>query len=414
MKRLVIKNVGPIKSVDISLNKVNVFIGPQGSGKSTIAKIISFCSWLEKVNEVTDRAAVDGLIKRLGKFHHMEEYFSEKSVILYQGDNVVFSYNWDEKKAIPVPKSFGEYNQSSYHKGELLFTSINKAVNPKVVYIPAERNFVAAVPNLKDYSDKNDNLQSFVNDWYDAKRHYSQDNPMPVFRLGLGYFYNKSSDRDYLISGKDRPIPLTSASSGFQSIVPLAVLVKWMSSGIYEENKPFSPAENEKVRNILSHLSGSTSENEAELVERLRGFIQGRVYSHTQFIVEEPEQNLFPQTQMDLLYHLISEINHGRNHRLVITTHSPYLLYALNNSMLAYLVRDNLDVDAVSEIDSVQYALNPKDVSVWSIRDGFLRNERNEPHKTIQDGRGLIRKNYFNNVMRQIMGDFNRLLEYDD
>ena len=41
MKRLVIRNVGPIKSVDISLNKVNVFIGPQGSGKSTIARLIA-------------------------------------------------------------------------------------------------------------------------------------------------------------------------------------------------------------------------------------------------------------------------------------------------------------------------------------------------------------------------------------
>ena len=94
MRRLIIRNIGPIKSVDIRLNKVNVFIGPQGSGKSTIAKIISFCSWLEKVNEATERAASDGLIKRLSKFHHMDEYFTEKSVILYVGDNVVFSYNW--------------------------------------------------------------------------------------------------------------------------------------------------------------------------------------------------------------------------------------------------------------------------------------------------------------------------------
>ena len=72
MRRLIIRNVGPIKSLDIRLNKINVFIGPQGSGKSTIAKIISFCSWLEKVNEATERAAVDGLIKRLGMFHHIQ------------------------------------------------------------------------------------------------------------------------------------------------------------------------------------------------------------------------------------------------------------------------------------------------------------------------------------------------------
>ena len=51
MARLLVKNIGPIKDVDIELKKVNVFMGPQGCGKSTLAKIISFCSWLEKDNE---------------------------------------------------------------------------------------------------------------------------------------------------------------------------------------------------------------------------------------------------------------------------------------------------------------------------------------------------------------------------
>ena len=168
------------------------------------------------------------------------------------------------------------------------------------------------------------------------------------------------------------------------------------------------------MRDILAHLSGGTSENEAELIDRLRGFIQGRVYSHTQFVIEEPEQNLFPKTQMDLLYHLISEINHGRNHKLVITTHSPYILYALNNCLLAYLVKDNLDDETAKEVECVKYAINPSDVSVWSIKDGCLRNDKGEPHKTIQDARGLIRKNYFNDVMKTVMGDFNTLLGYDE
>lgn len=414
MRRIIIRNVGPIKSVDIRLNKVNVFIGPQGSGKSTIAKIISFCTWLEKHNEATSLAAVDGLIKRLGVFHHMEEYFSDKSVIMYKGDNVLFAYNWDEKKAIPLYESLDDYYPEHFKQREFLFHRINKIVNPKVIYIPAERNFVSAVPTLKKYSEKDDNLQSFVNDWFDAKRHYTKERPMPVSQIGLNYYYNKEIDRDFLtLDGTDN-IPLISASSGYQSIVPLAVLVKWLSSGIYEENKPFSPEENQRVQEILAHLSEETNENEAKLVERLRGFVQGRVYSHTQFIIEEPEQNLFPKTQMDLLYQLISEINHGRNHRLVMTTHSPYILYALNNCMLAYVVKDKIDEDIANTVESVKYALNPKDVSVWSIKDGYVRNDKNQPHKTIQDTRGLIRKNYFNEVMRQVMGDFNTLLEYDD
>lgn len=414
MRRLIIRNVGPIKSVDIRLNKVNVFIGPQGSGKSTIAKIISFCTWLEKHNDATIQAVGDGLIKRLGAFHHMEEYFSEKSVIMYNGDNVLFAYNWDEQHALPLDANLDDYYSEHIHKKEYLLHRINKVVNPKVIYIPAERNFVSAVPTLKKYSEKDDNLQSFVNDWFEAKRHYTKEHPMPVSQIGLDYYYNKETDRDYLAMAGKGNIPLTSASSGFQSIVPLTVLVKWLSTGLYEENKPFSPAEQQQVQEILAHLSDGTEGNESKLVDRIRGFIQGRVYSHTQFIIEEPEQNLFPKTQMDLLYQLISEINHGRNHRLVITTHSPYILYALNNCLLAYLVKDKIDKEIADTVESLQYALNPKDVSVWSIKDGCVRNDKNQPHKTIQDKRGLIRKNYFNEVMRQVMGDFNSLLEYDD
>lgn len=40
MNRLIVKDIGPIKYVDLDLKKINVFIGPQGKGKSTLAKII--------------------------------------------------------------------------------------------------------------------------------------------------------------------------------------------------------------------------------------------------------------------------------------------------------------------------------------------------------------------------------------
>ena len=49
MTTIKIRNIGPIKEVEeITLNRVNVFMGPQSSGKSTIAKIISYCTWVEK------------------------------------------------------------------------------------------------------------------------------------------------------------------------------------------------------------------------------------------------------------------------------------------------------------------------------------------------------------------------------
>ena len=48
MEHLKINQIGAIKSVDIDLNKINVIIGPQSSGKSTICKIACYCSWVEK------------------------------------------------------------------------------------------------------------------------------------------------------------------------------------------------------------------------------------------------------------------------------------------------------------------------------------------------------------------------------
>lgn len=411
MARLIVRNIGPIKDVDIELKKVNVFIGPQGCGKSTLAKIISFCSWMEKGNGDTEKAVKSGLIPILTHYHRIEGYFREDSQLAYIGDNVSLYYQFPE----PLPTSWkGFVAEPVYNDKEIVLYFSEKSVNPKVAYIPAERNFVSVVPNLKKYSEKDDSLQSFVNDWFEAKRAYTEQDPLRIDMLAIEYYYNAKTDSDIIIVDGQK-IRLNQSSSGFQSVVPLMALLSYLSKTIYEENKPFSPEENEQMRDILSRVSSETGgDMEQKVIDRIRGFLQGKVFTHTQFIIEEPEQNLFPQTQIALLYHLISEINHGRNHRLVMTTHSPYVLYALNNCLLAYLTKDKLDEETTSSIDCVKSALNPTDVSVWSIKEGCVRNDKGEPHKTIQDARGLIRKNYFNEVMRQVMSDFNKLLEYDD
>lgn len=54
MSKLKIKNFGPITTGYASedgfmdFHKVTVFIGSQGSGKSSVAKLFSTMSWLEK------------------------------------------------------------------------------------------------------------------------------------------------------------------------------------------------------------------------------------------------------------------------------------------------------------------------------------------------------------------------------
>lgn len=52
------------------------------------------------------------------------------------------------------------------------------------------------------------------------------------------------------------------------------------------------------------------------------------------FVIEEPEQNLFPDNQLYTLRYIINK-NNVQGSSCIMTTHSPYLLSAINISLLA-------------------------------------------------------------------------------
>jgi ABC-type cobalamin/Fe3+-siderophores transport system ATPase subunit len=432
MSRIVIKNVGPIRNVDINLNRVNVFIGPQSSGKSTIAKIVSSCSWVEKeVATMMDENAVadaNAFLSLMVDFHKMINYFDEESEVLFETDVIRVSLKGRQK-------SIQLKDQKAYRR-------------EKICYIPSERNSVT-LPELQGFEFGQTNLRSFLFDWFNARESYGEDNKTDILDLGVRYFYDPSEikykDQIEHINGKTYRIPLGSASSGLQSVIPLQIMIQYYSNQYFDLFAEKTSYDSEvKLRKIRQQLTDAivlqkmfpdeyNTANRGELIKKVNGLLHKAdaqavsvlrdfqsemerltVPERTSFIIEEPEQNLFPRTQMDLLFNIISEIKNERNHKLLMTTHSPYVLYALNNCLMAYLVKENLEENVKTEIDCVKYALNPKEVSVWSLKDGCVRNEKDEINGTIQDERGLIRKNYFNEVMRQVMGDFNKLLEYDD
>ena len=432
MRKLIIHNVGPIRNVDINLNRVNVFIGPQSSGKSTIAKIVSSCSWVEKeVATMMDENAVadaNAFLSLMVDFHKMINYFDEESEVLFETDVIRVSLKGRQK-------SIQLKDQKAYRR-------------EKICYIPSERNSVT-LPELQGFEFGQTNLRSFLFDWFNARESYGEDNKTDILDLGVRYFYDPSEikykDQIEHINGKTYRIPLGSASSGLQSVIPLQIMIQYYSNQYFDLFAEKTSYDSEvKLRKIRQQLTETivlqkmfpdeyNTANRGELIKKVNGLLHKAdakavsvlrdfqsemerltVPERTSFIIEEPEQNLFPQTQMDLLFNIISEIKNERNHKLLMTTHSPYVLYALNNCLMAYLVKENLEENVKTEIDCVKYALNPKEVSVWSLKDGCVRNEKDEINGTIQDERGLIRKNYFNEVMRQVMGDFNKLLEYDD
>ena len=64
-EKLIIKNFGPIKEVELDLGRVTILIGEQATGKSTVAKVLSVCRYFSYIVEETtiniDGAFYDGL-----------------------------------------------------------------------------------------------------------------------------------------------------------------------------------------------------------------------------------------------------------------------------------------------------------------------------------------------------------------
>ncbi len=412
MNKVIIENIGPITLAEIDLNKVNIVMGPQSSGKSTIAKIVSFCQWVEK-RYILDGNFTEDFNERFKEFHRISDsYFSDSSLIKYVSDSVTISY-----------KGFHHKFKIEKNKNENIF------YNSKNIYIPAERNFVSVIPNLGKYKGTNDNIMNFLYDWYEVKKRFSKKNSLPILDLGVSYYHIEKNDLDKIILAKNnKELELSDASSGLQSLTPMLVLIDYLTKGLFDDKTTESADEAKEMANIfLKHFAQLVDKDERrdvikrqikdenkvtltnDEIEKISGIIASRrKYHFSQLIIEEPEQNLFPKTQRDLIYYLLERINTGhRNHNLFITTHSPYVLYALNNCMMGYSIKENMPLDEQEELASKSSWINPDLVSIWEIdnKTGLVKSIKNEKTKTVD-------KHYFNRVMNEVMDEYYNMLNY--
>lgn len=423
MTTIAIKNIGPIKEVaTISLNKINVFMGPQSSGKSTIAKIISFCTWVEKdvatnqsLSEYEDNKTY--FRERLESFHKIKGYFNSNSYIRYQSE--VVDIVWKNEEC-----SISWVDKYAYKRS-------------KIAYIPSERNMVI-LPEARKSEFGNTNIRSFLFDWFEARKKYSDKNKLSVLNLGVNYYYVEGSEEDHIRGSNndsEYDILLSSASSGLQSITPLIAIIEYLTKWIYDEDtisfelderrqrvnrilaeekvlkpyydKDYLPIEDRQ--DFTNSFNEKLHEKEEKAVKYFEEYktISNSLFKTTnsQFIIEEPEQNLFPEAQRDLVYYFLQKCLDREGNRLTLTTHSPYVLYALNNCMMTGLVHNKMEANELSKLKCNQSMINPVDISIYEIREGVVR-------KTIQGEDGLISDNYFDQKMKDLMDDFYLMLNY--
>ena len=378
MKHLVIRNIGPVKESEIELKRFNFFIGPQSSGKSTVVKILSTCCWLEKevattMNEI-EIADADSFVSLMEDFHKMIDYFDDDSEISFETDVISISL---KRKVFEIKLK----NQELYRR-------------EKICYIPSERNAVT-LPELQGFEFGQTNLRSFLFDWYNAREFYGEGNKTDILNLGVRYFYDPSEqkykDRIEHVNGKTYKIPLGSASSGLQSVVPLQIMMQYYTNQYFKtfaEKTSFdSDAKTRMIQNrvvdkyVLSVVyPGFNPSDRSRLIkeqnERIHeGNPEARelllkyreelerltVPVRTSFIVEEPEQNLYPFTQIDLLEAIVKLCSDECGHGCTITTHSPFIMNYLN-VLIERFYKNIPD----------QVKLNPEELGVYSTNEGRL------------------------------------------
>lgn len=352
MRRLKINNLGALESVDISFSQVNVLIGPQSLGKSTILKVASYCTWVEKRIETTQNISQfvegDSFIKELVEFHKLNGYIKQDTYVEYETDYLKFSYNNTDKKFVFVWKE----QRWDYKR-------------PKVSYIPSERNLVAAIPNWYEVSMGRNNIRSFMTDWETARQTTTDD--LNILDLDVTYHYESDGRKDKVQSHHSSSLDFTNTSSGLQSLIPLFVHLNYLYTTQYKvemdkkiqgdwENdellnqlyqdlfvdtgrtKPtienldlgggnVFPLENYCRRQIGNSFLRFTSDQDADDCESI--YERYLMTDHCEIFLEEPENNLFPPTQDSLTKWLLDKTVDERSNTLFIATHSPYVLSSI-------------------------------------------------------------------------------------
>ncbi|RUO21836.1 AAA family ATPase [Aliidiomarina haloalkalitolerans] len=345
---LKVRNFLVLKKVDIEVKKINVIIGPQANGKSLIAKLLYFFQNVSKefiggiraqsTKRELDKKIIDEFESKFPRYSWENSSFK----IQYLIDGIYFSIlgekNTRGKTSISVnysedlvrlfnnkkrlyKKRLAEYKEQEKKDGRILdaerrvmFEHIIEPMKDErcsaffseSVFIPASRSFFANLqkniftflasnldidPFLKEFGSLYETSKRMYKDSFFLRKHKALLEDMyRALEAIVNGDYEYHDEQDWIIS-KGKRINLANASSGQQESLPmLLVLCVW---------------------------------------PMLRNSGQGSM-----FFIEEPEAHLFPTSQ-GYIVSILSLLYNNLGTNFFVTSHSPYILSALNNFILA-------------------------------------------------------------------------------
>ena len=427
MDRLCVRNFGAIESVDFELKDLVVFIGRQSSGKSTLSKLIAIFKdedFLNGINE-SNNASDNSFFKKYG----ISNYFKNDSYIKFESKNYYIEYseckfifelnknynvlnfkiNNNNEKIVEdshlsnlINDSFKKIINERYisdnekivedsYLSNLIKDSFKKIINERYIhkiynnkfiydfnfrefsivnsfpiYIPAERIFVSSLSiakllSLTHLQVLSESMYNFAQMYYEAIENINEFD-LPVFDIKF-----KNDKENFYIIDKEK-IKLSESASGYQSLIPTLLLIEF-----YKKTKDFN--------NTLSKI----------------------------YVFEEPELNIFPDYQHKLVKHLVKKClntNTSNPNKLIITTHSPYILTSINNLLLSNIISKQKpnQVDNIKNLIDEESWIDPNNISVFFLNNG-------QAESIINPSTGLITDNDLDSASEEILNEYSMLMD---
>lgn len=370
--QLSITKFGPLRECEISLNEMLILIGPQASGKSTISKLFYFFLHLrdEFARFCWDQPIKADIPTRFGNL--LKERFSEFfGPIYYAPDErhdirIRYTYADDSWLELSLDES---RRQLELSLSPLLLKNLQEcqalgAIEDQEAQMLVELNML---DHISESSDRRQRQEDFLQK-IRASFHFSEEllfipasRSLVSILLGQLLAIDKRlldfPMREFItiVNAIKVLFGLSMSSRAEQlnktGLLRLAQLQKQIMRGEYVHDGQSGRLYLDQDT-YISFQFASSGQQESVWILQLLFFIAVQNKPYLVF-VEEPEAHLFPEAQK-LMAEVFCLLHKEHHVHFVLSTHSPYILSAINNHLYAHALGTHKlgqakpeDVDAV-------------------------------------------------------------------
>ncbi len=391
-QKIIIKNFGPIKDVEMEIDDFTIFIGPQTSGKSTIAKSVFFFLSLRDDMMVSLQKDFDNYILK-NELESFRQVIKSKFYEYWGGANMGSVSNFELKY---------------FYSEKIWIQLIYERPSEELFIVNFSKDFVSQIHTISHSLNMSSRIVRIFSTSKDlAQKALEKDKVLTELNNSLNEIFGFDNDLLFIPAGRSI---ISTLSEQIQNINPKSLdsLTKLFIERI-NASKGFKGSNDLESYNLYGHLD---MENEMVLLLKnlSESILQGSYFydefedggdkikiSNTNYIrllfassgqqetvwiiqmvlllilnkqkvfivIEEPEAHLFPKTQKDIL-NLIVLLSNTSDNKIFITTHSPYILTSLNNNIYAYQVGQQHE-EKVDKIIDKKLWMNPDKLQAYFV-----------------------------------------------